>query len=183
MAWIMGGLSLVCGIGFGLLAMPVIAPSAARRQVEKINPDLLPTKVVCPLSPLPAMPPPLMPEYAPRPTRATGVRKSPNTEKLMAVWWQAKIDSVARAPLHLRLLTMPYNGARLRAMPQRLGRRVTCCRRSSGVRLIRVLKMVRTATRAKARTMNCSGRRLLRFLFRTSPDSLAMLRLASSPDY
>jgi len=80
---------------------PAIARSAARRQVEKMNPDLLPTKVVCPLPPLPAMPPPpLMPEYAPRPTRATGVRKSPNTEKLMAVWWQAKIDSVARAPLH-----------------------------------------------------------------------------------
>jgi hypothetical protein len=82
--------------------MPVIAPSAARRQVKKINPDLLPTKVVCPLPPLPAMPPPppLISEYAPRPTRAAGVRKSPSTEKLMAVWWQAKIDSVARAPLH-----------------------------------------------------------------------------------
>jgi hypothetical protein len=102
MEWIMGALSFVCGIGFGLLAMPVIAPSAARRQVKKINPDLLPTKVVCPLPPLPAMPPPppLISEYAPRPTRAAGVRKSPSTEKLMAVWWQAKIDSVARAPLH-----------------------------------------------------------------------------------
>ena len=101
MEWIMGALGFVCGIGFSLLATPVIAPSAARRQVEKINPDLLPTKVVCPLPPLPAMPPPpLMPEYAPRPTRATGVRKSPNTEKLMAVWWQAKIDRAARAPLH-----------------------------------------------------------------------------------
>ena len=102
MEWIMGALSFVCGIGFGLLAMPVIAPSAARRQVKKINPDLLPKKVVCPLPPLPAMPPPpsLISEYAPRPTRAAGVRKSPSTEKLMAVWWQAKIDSVARAPLH-----------------------------------------------------------------------------------
>ena len=98
MEWIMGAVSFVCGIGFGLLAMSVIAPSAARRRVEKISPDLLPTKVVCALPPLPAMPspPPLISEYAPRP----GVRKSPNTEKLMAVWWQAKIDSAARAPLH-----------------------------------------------------------------------------------
>jgi hypothetical protein len=45
--------------------------------------------------------PPLISEYAPRPTRAAGVRKSSSNEKLMAVWWQAKIDSVARAPLHL----------------------------------------------------------------------------------
>ena len=101
MEWIMGAVSFVCGIGFGLLAMPVIAPSAARRRVEKISPDLLPTKVVCPLPPLPAMPPPpLISEHPPRPTRATGARKSPSTEKLMAVWWQAKIDGAARAPLH-----------------------------------------------------------------------------------
>ncbi len=101
MEWIMGAVSFVCGIGFGLLAMPVIAPSAARRRVEKISPDLLPTKIVCPLPPLPAMPPPpLISEHAPRLLRSAGARKSPSTEKLMAVWWQAKIDSAACAPLH-----------------------------------------------------------------------------------
>jgi hypothetical protein len=105
-----------------------------------------------------------------------------STERLMAVWWQAKM--IASARLHQTAADDAYSRARLRAMRQCLGRRVTCCRRSSGaVRLIRVLKMLRTATRAKAHTMNCSSRRLLPFLFRTSPGSLAMLaamRRASS---
>ena len=186
MEWIMGALGFVCGIGFSLLATPVIAPSAARRQVEKINPDLLPTKVVCPLPPLPAMPPSLISEYAPRPPRAAGIRKSSSNEKLVAVWWQAKIDSVARAPLHLTaaddaLQPRPPTGNA--AAPR------------STRDLLPSIKWGEVNSRTENVAHGYQGegphnellrQEALRFLFRSSPGSLAMLaamRLASSPGY